>query len=321
MKNKKIIIIVSALVVCLVLVGGIFVFSKPKKPTSSPKLEKTTKKVEQDYENETVTTTTTTTTTSTTTTTKTTIVTTTTTRKTTTTMNSTTVITSKPTTTTVKANTTTTTTTVVATSAKQKQVVSNETIKEEEILDTRYGTRKIKEVTYNVVKYDDNTSEKNYISEKTYYDKSGYNASTSDVIGEARTVSSQNSGIYNEILSYVNKNRADANVSPLTLDSNLSVAATIRALEMAYSSGIYDISHTRPNGSSCFSVIDELNISNFTSMGENVAAGQRSAYEVSNGWYNSPGHRANIEKESFTKIGIGMYELNGIKYWVQLFIG
>lgn len=38
------------------------------------------------------------------------------------------------------------------------------------------------------------------------------------------------------------------------------------------------------------------------------------------GWMNSPGHRANIMNENYTKIGVGYYQnANGVNYWTQLF--
>jgi len=39
------------------------------------------------------------------------------------------------------------------------------------------------------------------------------------------------------------------------------------------------------------------------------------------GWMNSSGRRANILKESFTHIGVGYYQENGVNYWTQLFWG
>lgn len=204
---------------------------------------------------------------------------------------------------------------------KVKQAISTEEQTENQVLETKYGTKKIKVLHYNVIKYDDGTSDKNFSYDEIIYDKSGYNASTSDVLNEARSVAAQNSEVYSEITSYTNNYRTAARVGTVKLDNELSVAATVRALEMAYSGGVFDISHTRPNGLECFSIFKEFNITNITSGGENVAAGQKSASAAATAWYNSSGHRANMEDSTFKKIGVGMYELDGIKYWVQLFIG
>ena len=202
-----------------------------------------------------------------------------------------------------------------------KQIVSYEEQTESQELEVKYGVKKIKVLHYNVIKYDDGTSEKNFVYDEITYDKSGYNASTNDVLSEARSIASQNIGIYSEVTNYVNNYRNAAGVGTVELDNELSVAATVRALEMAYSGGVFDISHTRPNGSYCFSIFNEFNINNITSGGENIAAGQKDALAAATAWYNSPGHRENMEDSSFKKIGVGMYELDGIKYWVQLFIG
>ena len=123
------------------------------------------------------------------------------------------------------------------------------------------------------------------------------------------TVSSE----VNEVLSLVNSARDKNGLSPLTLSKELCAAAEIRAKETVRS-----FSHTRPNGTSCFTVLKEEGIA-YRTAGENIAYGQRSASAVMNAWLNSPGHRANILGKNFGKIGIACYTMNGVKYWVQLF--
>ena len=55
-------------------------------------------------------------------------------------------------------------------------------------------------------------------------------------------------------------------------------------------------------------------------IGENIAWGRQTPKEVMEGWMNSPLHRANILKEEFTEIGVGVAKnQKGEKYWVQLF--
>ena len=49
--------------------------------------------------------------------------------------------------------------------------------------------------------------------------------------------------------------------------------------------------------------------------GENIAAGQPNATSVTNTWYNSSGHRANMLNPNFSYIGVGYY--NGM--WTQQF--
>ena len=51
-------------------------------------------------------------------------------------------------------------------------------------------------------------------------------------------------GYYNEVLALVNQIRAEAGVGPLTLDTNLCRAASMRALEMDYANMI-DAGYTK----------------------------------------------------------------------------
>ena len=93
----------------------------------------------------------------------------------------------------------------------------------------------------------------------------------------------------------------------------MAQAANVRAQEIVNS-----FSHTRPDGSSFSTVLSQNGVS-YRGSGENIAYGQRTAAEVMDGWMNSSGHRANILNGNYTNIGVGFYESNGVKYWVQLF--
>lgn len=79
-------------------------------------------------------------------------------------------------------------------------------------------------------------------------------------------------------------------------------------------------SHTRPNGSSFYTALQEAGIT-YQSAGENIAYGQTSAQEVMNVWMNSSGHRANILSGNYTSIAVAHYRsAAGVDYWVQLFL-
>lgn len=54
-------------------------------------------------------------------------------------------------------------------------------------------------------------------------------------------------------------------------------------------------------------------------IGENIAEGQRDAEEVVAAWMASAGHRANILHPGYRRIGIGMAEGHGARYWAQEF--
>lgn len=116
------------------------------------------------------------------------------------------------------------------------------------------------------------------------------------------------------VVELVNEARAEAGLKPVTLQADVTAAAQVRARET-----VTLFSHTRPNGTSCFTALDEAGVS-YRGAGENIAWGQKTPEEVMNGWMNSAGHRANILNPSFTTIGVGFYQNeSGINYWTQLF--
>ncbi len=119
--------------------------------------------------------------------------------------------------------------------------------------------------------------------------------------------------LINEVYEITNNYRSLVGVSSLTLDSSLVEAASIRAKELSDT-----FSHTRPNGSSCFTVLSELGIS-YGTAGENIAAGYSSSQSVMEGWRSSSGHYQNIISSKFKKIGIGVNIINNQYYWVQIF--
>lgn len=119
--------------------------------------------------------------------------------------------------------------------------------------------------------------------------------------------------LINEVYEITNNYRSLVGVPSLTLDSSLVEAANIRAKELSDS-----FSHTRPNGSSCFTVLSELGIS-YGTAGENIAAGYSSSQSVMEGWHSSSGHYQNIISSKFKKIGIGVNIVNNQYYWVQIF--
>ncbi len=113
-----------------------------------------------------------------------------------------------------------------------------------------------------------------------------------------------------EVLRLTNLERAAQGLSPLSMGSTAAQsAADIRAAEIAT-----QFSHTRPNGSSCFTALTEVGVS-YRSAGENIAKGHRTPAQVVEGWMNSEGHRANILNANFTHLAVGYADYG----WVQLF--
>jgi len=117
-----------------------------------------------------------------------------------------------------------------------------------------------------------------------------------------------------QLLDKVNAQRKKAKLKALSMDKTLQEAAMLRAAECA----VY-YQHIRPSGENCFSVL-EGNYTHFSS-GENIAAGYKSTDQVMDGWMNSPGHKSNILNPGFQIIGIGVFQIDGVYYWSQLFNG
>ncbi len=116
-----------------------------------------------------------------------------------------------------------------------------------------------------------------------------------------------------EVVRLVNEERAKEGLAALKTDAAVQSAAQIRAKET-----VTLFSHTRPDGSSCFTALQSAG-AKYSTAGENIAYGQKTPAEVVNAWMNSEGHRANIMNSSFTTIGVGCYKSGNTYYWSQFF--
>ena len=125
-----------------------------------------------------------------------------------------------------------------------------------------------------------------------------------------------------QVLEEINAERRKAGVSSLQMDFTLMECAMQRSAESlvigeayTYSEISGDIAHSRPDGSSCFTVSDKME-------GENIAYGQPSPDAVVSAWMGSSGHKSNILNPAYKSIGIGaVYAKNGTYhyYWSQAF--
>lgn len=104
----------------------------------------------------------------------------------------------------------------------------------------------------------------------------------------------------------------------LTLNSRLNSAAQSHARDMA--SANY-FSHIGRDGSTVGDRVTRAGYA-WRAVGENIAAGQRSAEEVVRGWLESPGHCKNIMSGAYTQLGVGFSTNTAARYqtyWVQNF--
>jgi uncharacterized protein YkwD len=114
------------------------------------------------------------------------------------------------------------------------------------------------------------------------------------------------------VVNLVNAERA-SRCGPVAIDDRLATAAQRHSDDMA----AHDyFSHTSLNGDT---LADRAEAAGFTggTLGENIAAGQRTPQDVMAAWMDSAGHRANILNCDYTVIGVGLNQDGW--YWTQMF--
>ncbi len=116
-----------------------------------------------------------------------------------------------------------------------------------------------------------------------------------------------------EVLYLTNYTRMYLGIEPLSMMMNMQAAANVRANELPEK-----YSHERPNGTNCFTALNEQGVS-YTMCAENIAQGQKNAYDVVTAWIKSEKHFENMIRGGLTHLGVG-YSDNGPS-WVQLFTG
>lgn len=146
-----------------------------------------------------------------------------------------------------------------------------------------------------------------------------------------------------ELLNAINKARSiardcypnDSNrgqmeaTHPLTWNENLYASALEHSTDLANSdtfshagSGTEHDITGNGKASEFFERILANGYSNYYTVGENIAGGQKDLEEVMKAWLNSPGHCVNIMKESYDEVGIAIVSNDdstyGI-YWTQNF--
>lgn len=113
-----------------------------------------------------------------------------------------------------------------------------------------------------------------------------------------------------QVVYLINQERTARGLEPVYALPILHSAAQIRAEELETS-----FSHTRPNGTSAFALLNEMGIQRMASA-ENIAAGFETPQCVVDGWMSSELHRDNILNPGYTYVGIGYDSI----YWAQYFI-
>lgn len=122
-----------------------------------------------------------------------------------------------------------------------------------------------------------------------------------------------------QAVKLLNKVRAEVGLKGVAWhsNSNLQAAAELRAQELEST-----FSHTRPDGSDCFTVLRQFGVK-YRTCAENIAYGtDLDAEGTTELWYNSPGHYQNMTDGRLKEVGLASWhDDDGNVYWVQIFIG
>ena len=121
-----------------------------------------------------------------------------------------------------------------------------------------------------------------------------------------------------DVVTLTNAARAREGLSPLQPNESLMQSAQEYAVVLAPGDCF---AHDCPPTPSQKERIAQAGYGGWKRIGENIAAGDRTAEFIVSGWMDSPGHRANILKPEFTEIGVGVANGDGKYrvYWVQMF--
>lgn len=117
-----------------------------------------------------------------------------------------------------------------------------------------------------------------------------------------------------ECVRMVNSERAARGIGPVSVDLKITYAAETHS---RYQASISTMTHLSANGAKAGTRLYNVGY-NWSTYGENVAAGQQTCTSVMSAWMNSSGHRANILNPNFVHIGIGaMANGSGVVYWTM----
>lgn len=121
-----------------------------------------------------------------------------------------------------------------------------------------------------------------------------------------------------ELLRIINEARTEKGMGLLVWDEDLSRAARYHSYDMATQNYFDHSSHDRIDGDllevgRAFSRIGKFYTKGFVNS-ENLAAGRSTSKGTYMQWYNSPGHYKNMFNSTSTKVGIGLFYLEGSTY-------
>lgn len=124
-----------------------------------------------------------------------------------------------------------------------------------------------------------------------------------------------------KILELLNELRIEQGLNPVVRNQVLTDAANIRAIETETS-----FSHTRPNGTDPFTVLNEDGtVYNYLLAGENLAmatylrSDEHMSEIIFQGWVESEDHYNTMINPDFVEVGVGVHYDGEILYATQIF--
>ncbi len=136
----------------------------------------------------------------------------------------------------------------------------------------------------------------------SHVNRRNYSATYEELLPAAKENRETYREFIEENLRIVNAYRAEKGIAPLRLNEKMTLMACARAEEIAWSG---EHSHTRPDGSRCFSIFREAGFETGTA-GENLGYVFDSPKDVCQAWKDSKTHYENLMNPEFTEIGIGV---------------
>ncbi len=116
-----------------------------------------------------------------------------------------------------------------------------------------------------------------------------------------------------QVISWINSERAANGLSALRMSSTLQKSATSHACDMAARDYF---AHEGPGGPSFLQRLQKAGY-RIRAANENIAkTSSTSVEQVASLWRNSPGHLANVLDPKVREVGVGLAEAGGKVYWV-----
>jgi len=140
-------------------------------------------------------------------------------------------------------------------------------------------------------------------------------ATAPSIASHTRALATTTGSVDPEVVSFVklmNAHRISLGLPALVWDSRAAAVAEAHSRDMFRR---HYFSHKWSDGHSTWDRLAARGVS-YSQAGENIAWGQRTGRAVLTAWLHSPGHRANIERGSYTYHGVGKVGT----YWTHVFI-